>query len=498
MTEARDSGGNHNDFLGYVYDRDVNFKDTADELYSHINNFTDREDFLSLYNYFETVYGLPQRVTKQKIRQHLGRSYLFKHQKFKSRLRLRNIPRYIALYGGLIYALFFATRKRESKSYSLIIDNIMHPIELMRFEKLLNAFGSSKVLCVSRERDISSEFPNYNLVNTKLFRNFFLRDILSAIYNESFYGIWIVLNVSIKTRVNLFPIALQIIHSYLNFKSIFESNRAKYVIQERHYDTNSVKNYLFKKYGGIGAVTIQKNIFQNDPINWYMDIDILLSLGQTGYEDMLSYGGSARRVKPVGSMFMESIWFDKKISTEKIFDVVLLGINTANEYERLDSYSEFMRDYYSLAEWSAKLSVERPSFRIALIHHASGRKDLIETDILKGSNVEVLDKTLNSYEMAFSSKCAVTYGSTMGYELNAHGLDTFFIDPGYRCTFLPNKGNDVIDKMRIESYDDFARVIDDVVTHGRKFILNSESLAWAMESSEVSRKIFTLLNTSGD
>lgn len=488
----------HNNFLGYVYDRDVNFKDTADDFYNHINNFTNREDFLSLYNYFETVYGLPQSVTKQKIRQHLGRSYLFKQQKFKSRLRMRNIPRYIALYGGLIYALFFATRKSESKTYSLIIDNIQDPIELLRFEKLLNLFGSSKVLCVSKERDISLDFPNYNLINTKLFRNFLLKDLLSSIYNEMFSGIWIVLKVSINTRVNLFPIALQIIHSYLNFKSIFKSNKAKYVIQERHYDTNAVKNYLFKKYGGIGAVTIQKNIFQNDPINWYMDIDILLSLGQTGYEDMLSYGGSAQNVEPVGSMFMESVWFDKKISTEKIFDLVILGINTANEYGRLDSYNEFMSDYYSLAEWCAKLSIERSSLRIALIHHSSLIEDLIESDILKGSNVEVLDKTLNSYEMAFSSKCAVTYGSTMGYELNAHGLDTFFIDPGYRCTFLPNKGNDVIDKMRITSYDDFARAIDEVVSHGRKFISNSESLAWAMESSEVSRKIFNLLNTPSD
>ena len=377
----------------------------------------------------------------------------------------------------------------------MIIDNIQDPIELLRFEKLLNLFGSSKVLCVSRERDVSLEFPNYNLINTKLFRNFFLKDLLSSIYNEMFSGIWIVLKVSINTRVNLFPITLQIIHSYLNFKSIFESNKAKYVIQERHYDTNAVKNYLFKKYGGIGAVTIQKNIFQNDPINWYMDIDILLSLGQSGYEDMLKYGGSARSVKPVGSMFMEALWFDKKISTEKIFDLIILGINTANEYGRLDSFNEFMSDYYSLAKWCAKLSIERPSFRIALIHHASLRKDLIESDILKGSNVEVLDKSLNSYEMAFSSKCAVTYGSTMGYELNAHGLDTFFVDPGHRCTFLPNKGNDIIDKMRITSYDDFARAIDEVVIDDRKFISNSESSAWITESSEVSRKIFNLLNT---
>ena len=62
-----------------------------------------------------------------------------------------------------------------------------------------------------------------------------------------------------------------------------------------------------------------------------MDIDILFSLGQTGYEDMLRYGGSARSVKPVGSMFMEAMWFDKN-HTEKIFDLIILGINTANEY----------------------------------------------------------------------------------------------------------------------------------------------------------------------
>ena len=80
-------------------------------------NFTNRRDLISLYDYFEKAYGLPQSVTKQKIRQDLGRSYLFKQQKFKSRLRIRNIPRYIALYGGLIYALFFATRKSETKTY---------------------------------------------------------------------------------------------------------------------------------------------------------------------------------------------------------------------------------------------------------------------------------------------------------------------------------------------------------------------------------------------
>ena len=490
----KNSLNDHPDFLNFTYDRTAAFHNAANDLFERINDFTNQHDLVEFYKYFETSYGLPQGVTKKKLRQHLGRSYIFKKQEFKSRLRLRNIPRYIALYGGLIYALFFTSRCGGKKTYSLIIDSLQHPIELSRFEKLINLFGRKHVLCVSFERQLSAEFPNYNVIDTKLFRKFLLSDLVRAIFNEIAVGLWVVLKVSLKSRVNLFPIALQIIHSYLSYNSLFQSNTAKYMIQERHYDTNAVKNYLFKKHGGIAALTIQKNIFQNDPINWYMDIDILFSLGQAGYEDMLRYGGTARSVMPVGSMFMEVLWFDKKIVTETVFDLVILGINTANEYDRLDSFNEFMEDYYSVAHWCAKLSIERPNFKVALIHHSSLKKDLIEEGILKGSNVEVLDSTLNSYQIAFSSKCAVTYGSTMGYELNAHGLDTFFIDPGYRCTFLPQKGNALIDKMRITSYGEFARVIDEVVTRDRKFVPDSESEAWMMESSDVSQKIYNILS----
>ena len=54
-----------NNFLDFFYDRNVKFKDTADDLYSHINNFTNGRDLISLYDYFEKAYGLPQSVTKQ-------------------------------------------------------------------------------------------------------------------------------------------------------------------------------------------------------------------------------------------------------------------------------------------------------------------------------------------------------------------------------------------------------------------------------------------------
>jgi hypothetical protein len=75
--------------------------------------------------------------------------------------------------------------------------------------------------------------------------------------------------------------------------------------------------------------------------------------------------------------------------------------------------------------------------------------------ILLESNVKILDKNINSYEIAFASNCAITYGSTMGYELNAHNKKTLFIDPGFRCIFLPEKGLEYIDNLRVDTYAKF-------------------------------------------
>ena len=64
---------------------------------------------------------------------------------------------------------------------------------------------------------------------------------MKSIFSEFFYGIWIVLIVSVKTRVNLFPISLEIIHSYLSFKSLLETYKAEFIIQGKHYNTEPIK-----------------------------------------------------------------------------------------------------------------------------------------------------------------------------------------------------------------------------------------------------------------
>jgi hypothetical protein len=223
---------------------------------------------------------------------------------------------------------------------------------------------------------------------------------------------------------------------------------------------------------------------------------VLFSLGVEGYDRAFEFGARIDYVEPVGSLFMEYDWFNQKHKHKhnKIYDVAILGINTSNAYERLDSYDEFMDDYYALYRWAAKLSVDNPEYSIVLIHHTSAGDDKIEDDILSASKVIVLNKNYNSYEVAFSSKCAITYGSTMGYELNAHNIPTLFIDPGSRCSFLPEKRCDYIDKMRVDSYDALRLLINNIVDKDKvEYDMCENSDLWCLDSSEVSNKIYKSL-----
>ena len=292
--------------------------------------------------------------------------------------------------------------------------------------------------------------------------------------------------------MNLFPISLQIIHGYLSFKSFFETNEAEYTIQERHYNTDSIKNYLFKKSGGVSSTTIQKNIVEADLMFAYMDIDVLFSLGSSGFQRFLDFGGRINKIQPVGSLFMEHYWFKKPIKLDQKFDILFLGINVTNGVDRIDKYDGWADDYYSSFKWLVKIKNYNPKLRIAIKHHASaGIEDPIELSILKNSGIIISDKNLNSYQLSFSSKCVITYGSTMGYELSAHGITSLFFDPGYRCAFLPEKEIDNLDLLRITSYEKFKESINQIFS-SKDFddITLENKLELCLESSHTSNNIF--------
>ena len=119
----------------------------------------------------------------------------------------------------------------------------------------------------------------------------------------------------------------------------------------------------------------------------------------------------------------------------------------------MDAYTFFINDYYETFRWITKFSLENPDFKIAVKHHSSNRIDEKEIKILKDSNVETINQNFDSYEIAFQSKCVVTFCSTMGYELIGHGIPTLFLDPGRRnSAYLPDN---LLYNCRVNNYEDF-------------------------------------------
>jgi len=444
------------DLINYSHNRDDNFKKSSDDLRNLIDKFAEQKQLSALYDYFQKRYALPESVVKQKIKKRIATSYIYRKALFDRKLALRWIFVSIVKHFGLLfYALIYARKRGDVSRYKLIVDGIAEKGELLRFKKLIDLFGKKNVMIIASDRTIKAEFPDYNIQFIPRFKHYDILELLKSIWHELSLGVWLYLRVSISLKINLFPLISPVVNDHLQYSTLFKSNRADYIIQERHYSTSAVKNHLFKKFGGKAFTCIQKNLLQLDMAFYYCDIDYLFSLGHQTSKRFYEYGGRIGQVIPVGSLFMEYYWFNNPKCTENKFDVVMLGINAMNGYERMDSYSKFMDDYYDCSRWLVRFKKDHPSYRIAIKHHSSAGEDKIENEIISGSGIELLPKAENSYAVSFSSKSAVTYGSTMGYELNAHGVPTLFIDPGYRCTILPDRGDALLNRLRTASYESF-------------------------------------------
>ena len=110
---------------------------------------------------------------------------------------------------------------------------------------------------------------------------------------------------SIKIKVNLFPLIIRLILTYIKYETVFNKVKAKFLIQERHYGTSAIKNEIFHKYGGKISSVIQKNILQINGPGMYINTDLLFALGENTAEHAKKLGGNIQMIVPVGSLFME-------------------------------------------------------------------------------------------------------------------------------------------------------------------------------------------------
>ncbi len=479
-------------FTDYSHDRNANFKQSSDEIFELIENFSKEKKLDSFYDHYQKRYSIPLGVLKQSLKKNISQYYIYKSARFRNILKLSRIPISIIKYLGLLFlSLIFSRKNRFKNHYRLIIDEIDQELYLRRFSRIINLFGEDNVLVIDTGDLNVSEFPNHKIEKLSLYKNHDRHEILRTIYYELFFGFWICLKTSIALKTNLFQQSFFIIKTILQYKSLLKYNSADFLLQERLYTANAIKNHLFKASGGIATATMQKSILELCKMSYYIDIDYFFSLGNRTAERALDYGGRIQKVMPVGSLFMEYYWFSSQKSIEKNIDVLMLGMNIMNEYERFDKYNNFMNDYYGTIRWLARFKIKYPHYKIAIKHHASASDDKIENEIISGSGVQILPINENSYEFAFGSRCVVSYGSTMGYEMNAHGVSSFFPDPGNRCTFLPDADDNLIEGLRLSSFDEYENKLLSFLTSNRNdAIVSINQNDLCLESSEVSNTIY--------
>lgn len=489
------------DFLGFSHNRKKYIGDSCKDLYRHIKALVDDSELDTWFDYFEKAYSLPKDIVKIQTIRFLEVNYQYQAACFHP--ALRSIESFVSFFkniGVLCYALIHSKkRKKRGREFLLLIDGVAAKKdegakeEVVYFQSLIDLYGKENVLIVSHN-NISIEGL---AVAYRPYHRFYHRELIWAVlFKEFFMGFWLCAKFSWKKKVNFFHLSREITNNYLYYSSLFNDYKFRDVIQLRHYQTNPIKDHLLHVSGGRYSATIQKNIYQIGRNGFCYHADVFFSLGKKTVENAYDYGARIGKVLPVGSFLMEHFWFSREHQEAlESFDVLFLGINMVKAMHFMDAYEDFEADYYDSIRWLVRFSNENPQYRIGIKHHENNLENSHEEQIIAESRVKQIDKKANSYQLAFSAKCVLTFGSTMGYEMAAHGVPVLFLDPGGRCALLPQLEEDFFRKNRAINYEEFLEKLNIFLLRQSNDLLNgvaSDDLC--LKSDRVSKRIYEYLN----
>jgi hypothetical protein len=398
-----------------------------------IDNIFSEKHSLPIVEYYSNKFDIPLDISSLYIKQRISRCFIMKSNKFDRKLDnayiIVSIIKYLSF---LIYTLLLSSRRNtiEPNNSELLIEGVQSKSEIDRWLKLESEFNIGNTIFLARNDMDSVIKSKHNIFVYKTMRNYERKILIQLLFKSFFYDIFFLVKNSFNLGINLIHIHTLYVNDYLYYSNVFRECRAKFMIQDRNLGmTNALKNYLFKKSGGLFSTCTQKNIVQHNANNLFFDADIFFTLGKKTAEDLPKLGGRIGSVFPVGSLTMDSVK-DLNSMKEKNIDILYIGINAVNVVR------EDYKGYYESIKWLANLSIKFPKLEIFIKHHPSCRDDPIEVEITNNTNIKYINKTLNSYQLSFQSNLIITYGSTMGYELIGCGLKVLFFDPDKKNPFL--------------------------------------------------------------
>ena len=489
-----------NELLKFSHDRDADFRKSCNDLQSRIDAFVENPMLDDWYIHFEDNYFLPRDIVKQQMKVFLSRKYDYRGCSFhKVLLPLERFKLAIKHTLYLLFVLFFSrSYPGKIKSFNLIA-HCISKIDCDRLFSLMALFGRENVLIIT---DKNMNMPEHKILYQPKHKLCDRKETSRVIFNEIAKGLTLYLFLSNKAGINLVPIANDIVKRYLYAYTVFKYNRSKYYVEQRQYETSAVRNHIFRKYGGAYACCTQTNIQQLGINGFYFDMDVFFAFGKKSADWVHEYGARIDHVVPVGSTAMECYYFKRNIKRSRNckYDIIYFTIKAPMAFHIMDAYSSFMDDYYSSFQWLAEYSKKNPHLRIGIKHHPTFIFDERERKITDGSSIDYIDQTLNSYEFAFQTKCAVTFGSTMGHELLGHNIHLLYMDPGCRNVFLPDKDDSLLGPYRVTDYDDFSQKLH-ILLSGQSLegASNIDKADFCLESNKVCERIYSwFLSSTGN
>ena len=475
----------------FYIDKSESVIDQTHKLVNYVNIKVKTKNFLDLANLISREFDIPTEKIEFEFKKNLTDNHDFQIGKFSQKFSLINLPLSVAKYlFSFIYILIFSFKyKNPIEKCEIICDEVLSSDEKKRNYQLLSKFDSYRIITPKKYDNDKNCFVYRKQIGAS--RKFILNHVFKIIFNNLLISILL----SFKENTNLIPLLLDQTKKIIKYETIFQNIRAKYLIQERPYTTSAIKNYIFKKYGGRKTCCTQRIIFHLGQTSFYINTDILLSLGTKSANILKLTGSEIDEIYPVGSMMFSSKWLkSKKAETAKIDIIHLSGNNTPSF--RTDT--KYLKNYYEQLNWLKKLSIEFPNLNIALKHHESNKfNDPKELKILENSRVKRISgptepgKLNYSYGYAVNARIRLTWCSTMAYELLGHGYLCYFLDPNLENTsFLHNYNYNK--PFRIVNYVSLKNKIKDIIENKMIDIIESKD-DFCANSLDIEEKIIKIL-----
>lgn len=441
------------------------------------------------------ITDVPLNILEQESKHYLQYNFNNKKGKYSPKFFwLYSFFDFFKFLSFFLWILLFFKNENKNENFDLIIDDVDHQHSINTFNKLSKYFSKTLTITTIKKYRNSENyffFDRYKSLNLNLNAKFF--------YNFFYYLPIKILKLSIKSKNNLFGLNLHILKIYFKYSSIFKNKKAKFLIQERYYRSSSLKNFLFKKFGGLSVSITQRVLPIYSSFGMFVNCDNFFSLGKKSAEIILNQDSSIDKVIPVGSLSMCQNYFNNyEINLDKLETYDLLDLESRMA-DFNDVYDDFWNDWYLKFHWLNKLSKSRPDLKIGIKirpEHASMMNNPKIKNSIENSNIKIIDGSeysfkFNTYHYAFKAKSLCTWISTIGFEMLGHGKKCFFINPGFNNTTY--KDFSILDKFTIDNYESFEKNILNQINHFDKKFEDYEKEDYCLKShnvfQELSKKI---------